>query len=456
MSTVSNSGACTEVEATSPNTAVVAGCATVNVGGGSGTIADGAVTTPKLADGAVTTAKIGDSQVTSAKIAGGAVGNAQLADDSVAGRNISNSAVTSAKLSDGAVTTNKLADGAVSTVKMGGDVTAAGKNLLTAANAAAQRSQLGLGSSATMDADNDAALASNSSTKVATQQAVKGYVDSAVAGLKWKKSVRAVAVGPINLATDLVESNVVDGVTLAIADRVLVTAQTDPAENGIYLSTAAGAATRTSDADSGAELVQAAVFVEEGTANADTCWVCTTNSPITLGSSAIAFTQFGVGGGGGSGTKTFAFVKPCDADFPSSDYALFKKVNGRPAISFVHTADTFVDFLIVVPEGSLLGSGVKSTWHLQADSASSGECRFEVSYERGNTSVASDSFAAGTEGEISVAAAPVKLTITSTAIDGSTAQDMVRVRLKRKNSGLTGTNVTEPVNLYLGELWSAA
>lgn len=63
------------------------------------------------------------------------------------------------------------------------DLTAAGKALLDDANAAAQRTTLGLGTVATLDSDTDTTLAANSDLKVATQKAVKAYVDAAVTGL---------------------------------------------------------------------------------------------------------------------------------------------------------------------------------------------------------------------------------------------------------------------------------
>lgn len=78
----------------------------------SGTIADGAVTTPKLADGAVTTGKIADNAVTTAKLNAEAVTTAKI--------NIG--AVTSDKLASGAVTNGKIADSAVTLVKLGDDV----------------------------------------------------------------------------------------------------------------------------------------------------------------------------------------------------------------------------------------------------------------------------------------------------------------------------------------------
>jgi hypothetical protein len=76
---------------------------------------------------------------------------------------------------DGAVWT--IDDGVVNTAKMGGDVTTAGKALLTAADAAGQRTALSIGSAASLASDTDATLAANSDARLATQKAVKTYVD---------------------------------------------------------------------------------------------------------------------------------------------------------------------------------------------------------------------------------------------------------------------------------------
>lgn len=122
----------------------------------------------------------------------------------------------------------------------------------------------------------------------ALQAATKQYVDNLAAGLDVKASVRATTTANITLSG----AQTIDGVAVIAADRVLVKNQTAPAENGIYLC-AAGAWTRTSDMDSWAEVPGASVWVEEGSTNADTAWVCTSNAGGTIGSTSMAWTQFG-------------------------------------------------------------------------------------------------------------------------------------------------------------------
>lgn len=145
--------------------------------------------------------------------------------------------------------------------------------------------------------DTDTALTANSNTVVAAQAAVKAYVDNAVNGLSWKPAVRAATTAAGTLATSFANGQVVDGVTLATGNRILIKNQAAGAENGFYTVAASGAPTRTLDADSGAELVNASAYVSEGTTNADTQWVCTTNAPITLGTTSLAFAQTGATGG---------------------------------------------------------------------------------------------------------------------------------------------------------------
>ena len=123
--------------------------------------------------------------------------------------------------------------------------------------------------------------------------ATKAYVDAARAGLDVKQSVRAATTANVDLSSALENGDVIDGVTLATGDRVLVKNQSTASQNGIYVVQASGAAVRATDFDADAEVTPGAfAFVEEGTTNADTGWVLTTNGTITVGSTSLAFAQF--------------------------------------------------------------------------------------------------------------------------------------------------------------------
>lgn len=144
-------------------------------------------------------------------------------------------------------------------------------------------------------------IVQSGTTKEVTTQAVadlaKAYTDAKVAGLSWKQSVRVATTGAGTLATSFENGDTIDGVTLVTGDRILIKNQSSATENGIYIVAASGAPTRSTDADSGSELVDASCYVSEGTSNADTQWTCTTNAPITLGATSLSFTQIATGGG---------------------------------------------------------------------------------------------------------------------------------------------------------------
>ena len=76
----------------------------------------------------------------------------------------------------------------------------------------------------------------------------KSYVDAVAQGLKPKQAVRVATTGPITIATALNSGDVIDGITLANGDRVLVKDQAAPTANGIYIVGATPA--RSSDFDS--------------------------------------------------------------------------------------------------------------------------------------------------------------------------------------------------------------
>lgn len=122
----------------------------------------------------------------------------------------------------------------------------------------------------------------------AQDAATKAYVDAMATGLDLKGSVKAASTGNLTLSG----AQTVDGVSLVAGDRILVKDQTTGSQNGIYV-VAAGAWARATDADSNTEVTPGMfVFVEQGTVNGDSGWVLTNDGAITLGTTALVFSQF--------------------------------------------------------------------------------------------------------------------------------------------------------------------
>lgn len=128
----------------------------------------------------------------------------------------------------------------------------------------------------------------------AQDAATKNYVDSTAQGLDVKGSVLAATTGDITLSAP----QTIDGVSVVVGDRVLVKNQAIASANGIYL-VAAGSWTRTADMDAWSDFPGAFTFVEEGTTQADSGWVCTVNAGGTLGTTPVTWSQFS-----GAGTYT--------------------------------------------------------------------------------------------------------------------------------------------------------
>lgn len=146
----------------------------------------------------------------------------------------------------------------------------------------------------------------------ATDAATVGQVTAASAGLDPKASVRAASTATVTVTYSATGGtsgrgqitaapNTLDGVSLAANDRILLKNQSTAAQNGIWVVTTLGSGAngvwdRATDMDADSEATgNVFMFVEEGTVNADTGWVLTTNNPIIVGGASgtsLAFAKF--------------------------------------------------------------------------------------------------------------------------------------------------------------------
>jgi hypothetical protein len=131
----------------------------------------------------------------------------------------------------------------------------------------------------------------------AQDAATKAYVDSVAQGLDPKASCVAATTANITLSG----AQTIDGISITAGMRVLVKNQTLDENNGIYQCNA-GAWNRTTDANTWDSLIGAFTFIEQGTTQADSGWVCSVNSGGTLGTTPVTWVQFSAAGSYTAGT----------------------------------------------------------------------------------------------------------------------------------------------------------
>lgn len=179
-----------------------------------------------------------------------------------------------------------------------GDITAT--NVTGTLQTAAQANITSVGSlnGLTVASSQTVSMGSNKITNVADPSqaqdaATKSYVDAVKTGLDVKESVRVATTASGTLASAFDNGSTVDGITLATGNRIFLKNQSTASENGIYTVNSSGVPTRATDFDASSEVSGGVfTFVEEGTTNADSGWVCTNDGTVTIGSTSLTFAQF--------------------------------------------------------------------------------------------------------------------------------------------------------------------
>ena len=169
-------------------------------------------------------------------------------------------------------------------------------NLSDLASASTSRTNLGLGTMAVQNSGT-VSISGGSITGMGTPSgnsdvSNKSYVDQAVAGLRNRIVAECASTANVNLSNALEAGDTIDGITLVENDRVLIKDNTDATENGLYLAvgSGAGAASRDPEHDSIPELSGGMIVVNQGSANDNKIFLCTTNSDGSIGSTNIVYT----------------------------------------------------------------------------------------------------------------------------------------------------------------------
>jgi hypothetical protein len=228
--------------------------------------------------------------IASAAISAGTINGAVIGGSSplaITGTNITANTGFSGPLT-GAVTGNVTGNltGNV-TGNVTGNITGNVTGNVTAATGTSTFNNVTISGALDMDSATSATITGLASPTNDSDAATKGYVDALAQGIDAKASVIAATTANITLSG----AQTIDGISIVAGDRVLVKDQSTASNNGIYLC-ATGSWTRTTDADTYAELVAAFTFVEKGTTNADSGFICTIDAGGTLGSTSITWAQF--------------------------------------------------------------------------------------------------------------------------------------------------------------------
>jgi phage-related tail fiber protein len=124
--------------------------------------------------------------------------------------------------------------------------------------------------------------------------------DGVVDDLGIKRPVRCAANSNVTLSG----LQTIDGIVLVEGDRVLLTGQSTGAQNGIWIAST-GNWTRPKDFDGALDCVRGTlVFVQVGSANAQSLWQVLTPDPITIDSTPLSFTELVIATGNSTWSNT--------------------------------------------------------------------------------------------------------------------------------------------------------
>jgi len=257
---------------------------------------DGSIDTAHIAADQITNAKIADDQIDSEHYVDGSIDLAHLSADSVNGAKIVDDAIDSEHYTDGSIDTAHIADLNVTLAKLAASSVNSSKivddsivNADINSSAAIDATKIADGTVTSAEFQYINTLSSNAQTQIDAKAATT-YVDDAVAGLRTRIIAECASTANVTISSALEAGDTIDGITLVAGDRVLLKDQSTASENGLYTAVSSGAASRDTQFNSISELSGQMVVVNQGSANDNKIFLCTTNNTASLGSDSITFT----------------------------------------------------------------------------------------------------------------------------------------------------------------------
>lgn len=304
---------------TTSGTLTLAGTLAVANGGTGAT--DGAGARTNLGLGSIAT-----QASNSVSITGGAISNVTLTGSTINGSLNTLSNIANGSLVNSAVTigSGSVSLGGTLTTLTGVSISGSTNTLSNIANASLTNSSLTIGTTSVALGATSLTLGGLTSVAVtqdpvsALQLTTKQYVDGLIASgihfhapalvespiaLNATYNNGASGVGATLTNAGTQAALVIDGVTVAVSDRVLIYQQVNQTQNGIYVVTNVGSGstnwvlTRASDADT--YIINSAnglsegstIFVQQGATGAGETYTCNTTGVITFGTTNITFVQ---------------------------------------------------------------------------------------------------------------------------------------------------------------------
>jgi hypothetical protein len=159
------------------------------------------------------------------------------------------------------------------------------------------------------------------------------------------------------------------------------------------------------------------------------------------------------------GTKTYAVFTAEHNQPTATAFATLDTRNSIAVLDFDDASTESAVFVGILPEAASLGSGLIVSLRWMATTATSGDVRWSVAWEKSNTDLDSDSFDTATAATATTNGTSGIVTVTNitcTTIDSLAAGDLFRLRVQRIGGDAADTMNSSDAELVAVEVRSAA